>query len=77
MKTTITVSGDSHEVKRMTTVYFRKNGNATEEFSVEETPRTWEVYSSLFGDDKPATTYDKRDYSLEEAIEDYKKNGIY
>ena len=55
----------------------RENGNDTEEFSVEETPRTWEVYSSLFGDDKPATTYDKRDYSLEEVIKDYKENGIY
>lgn len=57
--------------------HFRKNGNDTEEFSVEETPRTWEVYSSLFGNDKPATTYEKRDYSLKEAIADYKENGIY
>ena len=57
--------------------HFRENGNATEEFSVEETPRTWEVYSSLFGDDKPATTYEKRDYTLKEVIEDYNKNGIY
>ena len=54
----------------------RENGNDTEEFSVEETPRNWEVYSSLFGNDKPAATYEKRDYSLKEVIDDYTSNGV-
>jgi hypothetical protein len=57
--------------------HYRENGNDTEEFSVEETPRNWEVYSSLFGDDEPAQTYRKCDYSLKEAIADYKENGMY
>lgn len=48
-----------------------------EKFHVEETTDCWEIYSSVFGDDEPATTYRKCDYSLQEVIEDYKENGIY
>ena len=55
----------------------RENGNDTEEFSVEENVNTWDIYSNIFGDDEPAQTYRKRDYSLKEAIADYKENGIY
>ena len=46
-------------------------------FHVEENVKTWDIYSDLFGDDEPAQTYRKRDYSLKEAIADYKENGIY
>ena len=45
-------------------------------FHVEENVKTWDVYSDLFGDDA-AQTYRKCDYSLKEAIADYKENGIY
>ena len=55
----------------------RENGNDTEEFSVEENVNTWDIYSNIFGDDEPAQTYRKCDYSLKEAIADYKENGIY
>ena len=46
-------------------------------FHVEENVKTWDIYSDLFGDDEPAQTYRKCDYSLKEAISDYKENGIY
>ena len=46
-------------------------------FHVEENVKTWDIYSSIFGDDEPAQTYRKCDYSLKEAIADYKENGIY
>lgn len=48
-----------------------------EVFHVEENVKTWDIYSSIFGDDEPAQTYRKCDYSLKEAIADYKENGIY
>lgn len=48
-----------------------------EKFHVEETKTTWDIFSSLFGDDEAAQTYRKCDYSLKEAIADYKENGIY
>ena len=46
-------------------------------FYVEENVKTWDIYSSIFGGDEPAQTYRKCDYSLKEAIADYKENGIY
>ena len=46
-------------------------------FQVEENVKTWDIFSNLFGDDEPAQTYRKCDYSLKEAIADYKENGIY
>ena len=46
-------------------------------FHVEENVKTWDIYSNLFGDDEPAQTYRKCDYSMKEAIADYKENGIY
>ena len=48
-----------------------------EVFHVEENVNTWDIYSNIFGDDEPAQTYRKCDYSLKEAIADYKENGIY
>lgn len=48
-----------------------------EKFYVEETKTTWDIYSNIFGDDEAAQTYRKCDYSLKEAIADYKENGIY
>ena len=47
-----------------------------EVFYVEENVNTWDIYSNIFGDDEPAQTYRKCDYSLKEAIADYKENGI-
>lgn len=46
-------------------------------FHVEENVNTWDIFSSLFGDDEPILTYGKCDCSLKEAIADYKENGIY
>ena len=48
-----------------------------EVFHVEENVNTWDIYSNIFGGDEPAQTYRKCDYSLKEAIADYKENGIY
>ena len=48
-----------------------------EVFHVEENVNTWDIYSNIFGDDEPAQTYRKCDYSLKEAIKDYQINGIY
>ena len=48
-----------------------------EVFYVEENVKTWDIYSNIFGDDEAAQTYRKCDYSLKEAIADYKENGIY
>ena len=48
-----------------------------EVFHIEENVKTWDVYSSVFGDDKPATTYEKRNWAHDEVIEDYKENGVY
>ena len=46
-------------------------------FHVEENVNTWDIYSNIYGDDEPAQTYRKCDYSLKEAIAEYKENGIY
>ena len=46
-------------------------------FTIEESRNDWEIFSNVFGDDEPATSYRKSDYSLKEAIADYSKNGIY
>ena len=46
-------------------------------FRVNENVKTWDIFSDLFGGDEPAQTYRKCDYSLTEAIADYKENGIH
>ena len=48
-----------------------------EEFTVEESRECWEVYSSLFGNSKPATTYDKENWTYDEAVENYRRNGAF
>ena len=48
-----------------------------EEFTVEESREYWEIYSNLFGDSKPATTYDKENWTYDEAVENYRKNGAF
>ena len=48
-----------------------------ETFRVEESTDCWEIYSHIFGDNYPVTTYRKDDYTKEEAIKDYQINGIY
>ena len=48
----------------------------SETFIVKESADCWEIFSNVFGDDKPATSYRKSDYSKEEAIADYRENGI-
>ena len=57
------------------TIFHREPEN--EEFTVEESREYWEVYSSLFGDSKPATTYDKENWTYDEAVENYRKNGAF
>ena len=48
-----------------------------EVFHVEENVNTWDIYSNIFGDDEPDTTYDKKDWTYDEVIADYRENGIY
>ena len=48
-----------------------------EAFTIEESRNDWEIFSNVFGDDEPARSYRKLDYSKEEAIKDYQINGIY
>ena len=55
--------------------YVTRDENET--FTIEESRNDWEIFSNVFGDDEPATSYRKSDYSLKEAIADYKENGIY
>jgi hypothetical protein len=55
--------------------YVTRDENET--FTIEESRNDWEIFSNVFGDDEPAQTYRKSDYSLKEAIADYKENGIY
>ena len=46
-------------------------------FHVEENVNTWDIYSNIFGDDEPDTTYDKENWTYDEVVDDYKENGIY
>ena len=55
--------------------YVTRDENET--FTIEESRNDWEIFSNVFGDDEPARSYRKSDYSLKEAIADYKENGIY
>ena len=57
------------------TIFHREPEN--EEFTVEESREYWEVYSSLFGNRKPATTYDKENWTYDEAVENYRKYGAF
>ena len=64
------IEGDNKQVKEYTTT----DG---ETFHVEEKSDCWEIYSSVFGDEEAATTYDKENWTYDEAVENYRKNGIY
>ena len=68
-----TLKEANKEVKAFTN-YTR---DESETFHVEESAECWEIYSSVFGDEEAATAYRKDDYTKEEAIKDYKENGIY
>ena len=48
-----------------------------EEFTVEESREYWEIYSNLFGDSQPAATYDKENWTYDEAVDNYRKNGAF
>ena len=48
-----------------------------EKFHVEETKTTWEIFSNIYGEENAAISYEKISYTKEEAIADYKENGIY
>ena len=48
-----------------------------EEFIIEESREYWEIYSNLFGVDQPATTYDKENWTYDEAVDNYRKNGAF
>ena len=56
-------------------IFHREPENET--FTVEESREYWEIYSNLFGDIKPATTYDKENWTYDEAVENYRKNGAF
>ena len=71
MKTRIEIKGDNKQVKEYTTT------NGSETFIVKESADCWEIYSSVFGDEEAATTYDKENWTYDEAVENYRKNGIY
>ena len=64
-------------IKEENNVNFTSSCCQGEKFHVEESLECWEIYSNIWGDDEPAQTYRKCDYSLEEAIADYTANGIY
>ena len=49
----------------------------SETFHVEEKSDCWEIYSSVFGDEEAATTYDKENWTYDEAVDNYRRNGIY
>ena len=48
-----------------------------EKFTIEESREYWEIYSNLFGDNQPATTYDKENWTYDEAVDNYRKNGAF
>ena len=54
--------------------YVTNDGKET--FTIEEKENMYFIYSNVFGDE-PATTYDKKDWTYDEVVEDYKENGIY
>ena len=56
-------------------IFHREPENET--FTVEESREYWEIYSNLFGDSKPATTYDKENWTYDEAVENYRKYGAF
>ena len=80
MKTRIEIKGDNKQVNFNVDDWCEADEYTTtdgETFHVEESRECWEIYSSVFGDEEAATTYRKDDYTKEEAIKDYKENGIY
>ena len=56
-------------------IFHREPENET--FTVEESREYWEIYSNLFGDNQPATTYDKENWTYDEAVDNYRKNGAF
>ena len=61
--------------KEENAIFHREPEN--EEFTVEESREYWEIYSNLFGDNQPATTYDKENWTYDEAVDNYRKNGAF
>ena len=55
--------------------YVTRDENET--FTIEESRNDWEIYSNLFGNRKPATTYDKENWTYDEAVENYRKYGAF
>lgn len=51
--------------------YVTNDGKET--FTIEEKETKYEIYSNVFGDE-PATTYDKKDWTYDEVVEDYKEH---
>ena len=68
-----TLKEANKEVKAFTN-YTR---DESETFHVEESAECWEIYSSVFGDEEAATTYDKENWTYDEAVENYRKNGAF
>ena len=67
--------GEEDNYEEENAIFHREPEN--EEFTVEESRNGWEIYSNLFGDIKPATTYDKENWTYDEAVENYRKNGAF
>ena len=57
------------EIKKniMETIYVTNNGKET--FQIVEKEKVYEIYSNVFGE-SPATTYDKKDWTYDEVVED-------
>ena len=67
--------GEEDNYEEENAIFHREPEN--EEFTVEESREYWEIYSNLFGDSQPATTYDKENWTYDEAVDNYRKNGAF
>ena len=67
--------GEEDNYEEENAIFHREPEN--EEFTVEESKEYWEIYSNLFGNRKPATTYDKENWTYDEAVENYRKYGAF
>ena len=67
--------GEEDNYEEENAIFHREPEN--EDFTIEESREYWEVYSNLFGDNQPAITYDKENWTYDEAVENYRKNGSF
>ena len=67
--------GEEDNYEEENAIFHREPEN--EEFTIEESREYWEIYSNLFGDNQPAATYDKENWTYDEAVENYRKYGAF